>query len=137
MNLGSGLSSNGQRHSVSPRAEDFSVAIKTLMYIVVIVMVVYGFNRLAKRNREIVSLRAELQELDRQKREQEKILVNLKMELSRMKDGHVISEKARRLGLRPTKAHQIRYSSQQARRVATASAGPTRVADSGQGASVK
>ena len=114
--LGNGLSSNGPRRSVSPRAEDLASVVKIMMYIFVVVMVVFGFNRLAKRNRELSSLRAELQDLDKRKREQERILVNLKNDLSKMKDGRVITAQARRLGLRPWTPEQVKYRSQLARR---------------------
>ena len=112
--LGNGLSSGGR--AVSPHAEEFGMVVKAMMCVLLVALLVYGFNRLARRNRELSSLRAELQELDQRKREQEKILVNLRMELSRMKDGAVITAKARRLGLRPSTPQQMKYRSQVARR---------------------
>ena len=136
--LGNGLSSSGQRRAVSPHAEEFGLIVKAFMCVLVVGMLVWGFNRVARRNRELASLRAELQELDLQKREQEKILVNLRMELSRMKDGAVITAKARRLGLRPSTPQQMKYRSQMARREAgVPAAGSRRVADAGQRPALK
>ena len=107
------LPPNGDiRNRSTPRAESLSFVIRIFIILVGIATVVFVAGITTKRHRELTSLREELQELDKAKREQEKILVNLNMELTRLKDGANITVKARRLGLRPATHRQMRYSTQ-------------------------